>query len=55
MSGMSSLTVAFLRQMRSRTEIPFNPIDGPTAAHRWVIDGPSMGHRWDLSYGPTLL
>ena len=34
----------------TRTETPFNPIDGPIEAHRWPsqlfpmgIDGPSMG------------
>ena len=36
-------------EQASRTETPFNPIDGPIAAHRWPsqlfpmgFDGPSM-------------
>ena len=40
-------------ELHSRTETPFNPIDGPIEAHRWPIDGhrnffrwASMDHRW---------
>ena len=42
--------------MVSRTETPFNPIDGPIAAHRWPSQLFPMGidgHRWDLNYRPA--
>ena len=53
MKLVSHFLLSFLHVFHTRTETPFNPIDGPIEAHRWPIDGhrnffrwASMDHRW---------